>query len=75
MLHVACFEGYNEIAEIILNKYKVQDLKLRDKNGWTALHCACIQGNYDICEALLKKGASPNAQNGDLASPFYYLCR
>jgi ankyrin repeat protein len=75
MLHVAAFEGRIEIVNIILSKCKIQDLKIRDKNGWTPLHCAAIQGNYDICELLLKKGAPPNAQNSDLASPFYYLCR
>jgi ankyrin repeat protein len=75
MLHVAAFEGQTEIVSIILSKCKLQDLRLRDKNGWTALHCAAIRGNYDVCEMLLKKGAPPNAQNADMASPFYYLCR
>ena len=50
-------------------------MKLRDKNGWTPLHCAASQQHLDICDLLLKKGASPNAQNGSFTSPFAYAVR
>jgi hypothetical protein len=75
MLHVASFEGLFDMVSMLLKYYKPVDLKLRDKNGWTALHCAASQGHLDIYDLLLTKGASPNAQNGDLTSPFAYLCR
>lgn len=46
-----------------------------NQNGWTPLHCAASQRHYEICEILLKKGASPNSQNGTLTSPFTYAVR
>lgn len=75
MLHVAAYEGHLEMVTFLLTKYKIEDLSLRDKNGWTPLHCAARQRHYDICELLLKKGASPNSQNGTLTSPFTYAIR
>ena len=75
ILHVAAFEGDVEILTYLLKSCKPSDLKKRDKNGWTPLHAAASQGKLEQYDALLKKGASPNAQNGDLTSPFAYLCR
>lgn len=75
MLHIACFEGQIETVSFLLSKYKDSDLKLRDKNGWTPLHCAASQQHVEICEMLLRRGASPNAQNGSLTSPFAYAVR
>jgi hypothetical protein len=75
MLHCAAFDGLLEMCELLVKYYKPADLKIRDKNGWQVLHCAASQGHLEIYELLLAKGASPNAQNGDLTSPFAYLCR
>lgn len=75
MLHLACFEGELDTVAYLLSKYKDSDLRLRDKNGWTPLHCAASQGYIDICDMLLRRGASPNAQNGSLTSPFAYAVR
>lgn len=75
LFHVAAAEGDLEIMNWLLKHAKPADLKKRDKTGWTPLHVAGHGGKQDLYEALLRKGASPNAQNAHLTSPFAYLCR
>lgn len=75
LLHAAANEVDMETLTWLLKHAKAGDLKKRDKTGWTPLHVAGYTGNLHIYEALLKKGASPNAQNAHLTSPFVYLCR
>lgn len=75
LLHAAANECDMDTLAWLLKHAKAGDLKKRDKTGWTPLHVAGYTGNMAIYEALLKKGASPNAQNAHLTSPFVYLCR
>jgi len=75
LLHVAATEGDLETLTWLLKHAKPVDLKKRDKTGWTPLHAAGYTGKLELYEALLRKGASPNAQNAHLTSPFVYLCR
>lgn len=75
LFHVAAAEGDLEIMNWLLKHSKPADLKKRDKTGWTPLHVAGHGGKQELYEALLRKGASPNAQNAHLTSPFAYLCR
>lgn len=75
LLHAVASEGDLEILNWLLKHAKPADMKKRDKTGWTPLHVAGHGGKLDLYEALLRKGASPNAQNAHLTSPFVYLCR
>lgn len=75
LLHVAAFDGDEEIVAWLLKHVKPNDLKIRDKNGWIPMHAAARLGKLEMYELFLKKGSSPNAQNADLTSPFAYLCR
>lgn len=75
ILHMVAYEGDYATLNWVLKQVKPSELKKRDKNGWTPLHASASQGKLDMYELLLRKGASPNAQNGDLTSPFAYLCR
>lgn len=75
LLHVAATEGDLDTMNWLLKLAKPSDLKRRDKTGWTPLHAAGHVGNLELYETLLRKGASPNAQNAHLTSPFVYLCR
>lgn len=75
LLHVAATESDLETLNWLLKHAKPVDLKKRDKTGWTPLHAAGYTGKLELYEALLRKGASPNAQNAHLTSPFVYLCR
>lgn len=75
LLHHAATEADLEIMNWLLKHTKPVDLKRRDKTGWTPLHAAAHGGKLELYEALLRKGASPNAQNAHLTSPFVYLCR
>lgn len=75
LLHAAATDADLETMTWLLKHAKPGDLKKRDKTGWTPLHAAGYMGNLALYEALLRKGASPNAQNAHLTSPFVYLCR
>ncbi len=39
------------------------DIKVKQKDGWTALMMAAIDGYTDTVKALLDKGADVNAKN------------
>ncbi|KAK7023665.1 hypothetical protein SK128_011374 [Halocaridina rubra] len=65
LLHLACFEGQREIAEILLDGGATVNSCTTDMS--TPLHRACAQGNTSVVEMLLKKGAYINAQSNSLS--------
>ena len=60
-LHLACFFGHLETAEVLLAMGA--DAKVRSANAMnnTPLHAAAASRNQDICAALLSHGAEVNA--------------
>jgi uncharacterized protein len=60
-LHLACFFGHLETAEMLLKMGA--DVKVRSANAMnnTPLHAAAASRNQDICAVLLAHGAEVNA--------------
>jgi len=73
-LHVACFEGFLEIAQLLIKKGAKLDEK--DKNGWTPLHCCASQGHFKVSEILITKDPKlAMIQAADGTTAFHYLVR
>ncbi|EGC28360.1 hypothetical protein DICPUDRAFT_160270 [Dictyostelium purpureum] len=73
-LHVACFEGFFDIVNLLIKKGAKLDAK--DKNGWTPLHCSASAGHLKICEVLIMKDVSlATIEGSDGTTPFHYLVR
>src|ERR1039458_1207500 len=68
-LHVAAFEGHNDVAELLLASKAEVNAKAND--GQTPLHWAAIGGHKDVVELLLAKGAAVNAKTNDGQTPLY----
>lgn len=58
-LHVACYQGYLEDVQLLLNQPNVE-LNLVDIDGYTPLMWAVAKGNKEIVGLLLARGANPN---------------
>lgn len=50
----------------------VADLSAKDSHGDTALHIAAYRRDADAVQALLSRGAKPNVQDADGATPLLY---
>ncbi|KAM9988224.1 hypothetical protein ACTFIZ_003581 [Dictyostelium cf. discoideum] len=73
-LHVACFEGFIDIVNLLIKKGAKLDT--RDKNGWTPLHCSASAGHFKVCEALIMKEIGlASIEGSDSTTPFHYLVR
>lgn len=55
LLHYAVSEGHTDIAKVLIEKMRSEDLALQDKYGNTALQIAFKKGNKEIEEALIEK--------------------
>ena len=51
------------------------NVRLKDKNGWTALHLAGKYGNVEVFSKLLSLGADIFSENGDGENVFHIACR
>ncbi|KAL8597549.1 hypothetical protein ACOMHN_033420 [Nucella lapillus] len=64
-LHVACHEGWGDIAELYINL--AADVTATTRNGQTALHFACQCSSHtasaDVTRILLQAGADVNTQD------------
>jgi len=58
-LHYAVYEGYKEIAELLIAKGA--DVNAKEEDGWTPLHDAATK---EIAELLIDNGADVNAKDG-----------
>ena len=70
-LHMACFENYFQIVEILLNHDS--DIEAKTSIGRTPLHLASFRGHQQIIEILVNKGANINACDVDGNTPLHYL--
>lgn len=62
-LHVACYQGYSEVVELLLSRPGVA-INALDIDGCTPLMWAVEKGNRKIVGLLLAKGANVNLANG-----------
>ena len=62
-LHVACYQGNSEVAELLLRRPGVA-VNALDIDGHTPLMWAAAKGNKELVALLLAKGADPNLTNG-----------
>jgi hypothetical protein len=62
-LHVAAYQGYAEVVELLLS-HKGVELNALDINGYTPLMRAVEKRNEKIVKLLLAKGADVNKVNG-----------
>uniref|UniRef100_A0AC35UGW3 ANK_REP_REGION domain-containing protein n=1 Tax=Rhabditophanes sp. KR3021 TaxID=114890 RepID=A0AC35UGW3_9BILA len=69
ILHCATSHGHNEILLYLLKSVDRKMIKLRDRNGDTALFFAAAFGHYDCAKTLLKYKADPNVQDYRLRTP------
>jgi len=73
-LHIAAYEGFFDIAFLLLEHGA--DVNLRDRNGWTSLHCAANRGFLDICEVMIEQGAADvSAVTEQQTTALHYLAR
>jgi len=62
-LHVACFQSYSDVAELLLSRPNVE-VNALDIDGRTPLMWAVEKGNKKLVAQLLAKGANVNLING-----------
>ena len=67
-LHRATYQGYKEIAELLIAKGADVNAK-GGVNGGTPLHWAAEEGHKETAELLIAKGADVNAKEEDGYTP------
>jgi ankyrin repeat protein len=70
----ACYEGHDDIVELLLGCGANTEAKTFDLNN-TALMMACQRGHTSTVKLLLGHGANIDAYNKDDCSPLYESCR
>ncbi len=61
VLHVACYEGFDDLVEYLLDHFARPNAK--DKTGRTPLHIAARRGKLKICQMLVERKAKINAED------------
>lgn len=64
-LHIAAYEGYLSVCEILLDYGMDVDLNIRNNRQLTPLHLACIRGHIDLAQLLVRSGADLNLTDND----------
>ncbi|XP_416950.4 unconventional myosin-XVI isoform X1 [Gallus gallus] len=67
LLHVACANGYKNVASLILDHGA--DLNVVDNQYWTPLHLAAKYGQTSLVKLLLMHWANPNLLNCNNEKP------
>uniref|UniRef100_G1NPS6 Myosin XVI n=1 Tax=Meleagris gallopavo TaxID=9103 RepID=G1NPS6_MELGA len=67
LLHVACANGYKNVASLILDHGA--DLNVVDNQYWTPLHLAAKYGQTSLVKLLLTHWANPNLLNCNNEKP------
>jgi len=73
-LHRATYQGYKEIAELLIAKGADVNAK-GGVNGGTPLHWAAEEGHKETAELLIVKGADVNAKNRGGGTPLHHAAR
>ena len=62
----ACYYGYTDIVELLLNHETMTKNGINAQDSWgkTSLYCACEEGHYDIVSLLMEDGRT-NASLSD----------
>ena len=77
-LLLACEEGHNNVAQLLLHYSKRIDLNARCNNGGTAFIWACYFGQKDIVQLLLDHSDPTielNARSNNGLTAFMWACR
>ena len=70
LLHLACFKGYESLAEILIELGA--DVNIQDRNGFTPLHYAAWKGNDTLVRKLVAAGAYPDLENSNHQTPAHF---
>ncbi|KAG9237441.1 ankyrin repeat-containing domain protein [Amylocarpus encephaloides] len=62
-LRYACFHGYNQIVDAILQTPLGKSILHSSENGWGPLRDAALNGNVEIVKLLIDAGADVNASS------------
>lgn len=73
LLHMACFYGYREIVNFLIQAGA--HIEAQDKNKKTALHYAAESGQADIVRILIQAGANIEAQDSWDWTPIHYAAQ
>ena len=79
--HLACGDGQEELADVIMkNSAKLNiDLNVKDNGGWTAFHYTCGNGHSKIAGMIMKNSAKfnieLNAKDNTGWTAFHFACR
>ncbi|CAF0790496.1 unnamed protein product [Adineta ricciae] len=60
-LHLACAHEKPNVAELLINKLKIEEINLLDKQGRTPLHECADNINGSLAKHLIRHGADENA--------------
>lgn len=73
-IHIACFNGYNDILIELLNRKA--NPNILNKEGWTALHLSAHKGNEEIVKILVN---APNIEINHVVegvgTPLHCACK
>jgi len=70
-LGLACFLGYYETAERLIQVGAMVNSPSRNEEGLTPIHLAAAAGNADIVLLLLEHGANPSARESHGLTPLH----
>jgi ankyrin repeat protein len=62
-LHLACANEKPNVAAILINKFKIEELNLLDVQGRTPLHECAENLNGSLARYLIRHGADENAND------------
>ncbi|KAK7830163.1 hypothetical protein CFP56_028518 [Quercus suber] len=66
-LHIAIFAGHTNIVEELVMKMSEEDLKIKDKYGYTVLGCCALVGNIKMAKCIIEKcRILLRIENGDI---------
>jgi ankyrin repeat protein len=72
-LHVACFRGYKDIVELLIeNQANVNVSTTESPAVESPLHLACLKNHLEIVKLLLENGADIDAQDKNKQTPLHY---